>query len=337
MHRRSFLAAGLLAVGAVSFVQPVVAETAPRLSGPFVHDNLAVYLVHGASRPGPTPLTLAEAMAKGLVKVHETRDVNRLAIENTGKADVFIQSGDIVKGGQQDRVLTSSLLLTSGSGRVPIEAFCVEQGRWSQRGTESVRTFETSSTTISSRDAKLAIKTAGKPTDVARVQQEVWRSVEKTQTDLTTSLGRSVAAPASSSSLQLTLENTTLAAARAAYVRALKPIAEQEPDVVGFVFAINGRLEGAEIYPANGLFRKMWTKLLEASATEAVGARKREAAAPPSLADVTGFLAAAETGQATARGLPTQGDLVTRDSPRAVFVEASAKSGGWFHRSYVAK
>lgn len=337
MHRRSFLAAGLLAVGALAFARSVVAETAPRLSGPFVHDNLAIYLVHGASRPGPTPLTLAEAMAKGVVKVHETRDVNRLAIENTGKADVFIQSGDIVKGGQQDRVLTSSLLLASGSGRVPIEAFCVEQGRWSQRGAENVRMFETSSTTISSRDAKLAIKSAARPADVARLQQEVWRSVEKTQAELSTSLGQPVAAPASRSSLQLTLENQTLAAARAAYVRALKPVAEQEPDVVGFVFAINGRLEGAEVYPANGLFRKMWTKLLDASATEAVGARRRDKASSPDLADVSAFLVAAETGQATARGLPTQGDLVMRDSPRAVFVEANARSGGWFHRSYVAK
>ena len=42
------------------------AEPASRLSGPFVHENLAVYLIHGPSQPGPTPLTLAEAMAKGI-------------------------------------------------------------------------------------------------------------------------------------------------------------------------------------------------------------------------------------------------------------------------------
>ena len=49
-----------------------------------------------------------------------------------------MQSGDIVKGGQQDRVLTVSLMLPPKSGRIPIASFCVEQGRWPARGKEDV-------------------------------------------------------------------------------------------------------------------------------------------------------------------------------------------------------
>ena len=52
------------------------------MSGPIVHDNLAIYFVHGQSAAGPVPLTLDEALAKGAVKVHETGSVNELAIEN---------------------------------------------------------------------------------------------------------------------------------------------------------------------------------------------------------------------------------------------------------------
>ena len=34
-----------------------------RVSGPLVHENLAVYFIHGKSAPGKVPLTLEEAMA----------------------------------------------------------------------------------------------------------------------------------------------------------------------------------------------------------------------------------------------------------------------------------
>src|SRR5205809_7617380 len=87
-----------------------------RIFGPVVHENLAVYFIHGKSAPGKVPLTLEEAMAKGVVKVRETGNVNQLEIENLGKDEVFVQSGDIVKGGQQDRTLMFSLLLPPRSG-----------------------------------------------------------------------------------------------------------------------------------------------------------------------------------------------------------------------------
>ncbi len=113
----------------------------PRVSDPIVHENLAVYFIHGKSAAGNVPLTLEEAMAKGVVHVNETSNVNQLEIENLGNEEVFVQSGDIVKGGQQDRTLMVSLVLPPKSGRIPIASFCVEQGRWSARGREDVGTF----------------------------------------------------------------------------------------------------------------------------------------------------------------------------------------------------
>src|SRR5882724_8957636 len=115
-----------------------------RVSGPVVHENLAIYFIHGKSAPGKVPLTLEEAMAKGAVKVRETSNVNQLEIENLGLDDVFVQSGDIVKGGKQDRTLMVSLMLPPKSGAIPIASFCVEQGRWSARCKEDVKTFASS-------------------------------------------------------------------------------------------------------------------------------------------------------------------------------------------------
>jgi hypothetical protein len=97
-------------------------ETPRSVSGPFAYENLAIYLVHGPSAPGPAPLTLQEALEQGDVIVRETGDVNELVIENKGQEAVFVQSGDIVKGGRQDRVITSSLVLPPQSGEIAIDS-----------------------------------------------------------------------------------------------------------------------------------------------------------------------------------------------------------------------
>jgi hypothetical protein len=87
------------------------------ISGPVVSENLAIYFIHGPSSPGPAPLTLKEAMANDTVRVYETGNVNELAIENRDEEAVFVQAGDMVKGGKQDRALTVSLLLARHSDR----------------------------------------------------------------------------------------------------------------------------------------------------------------------------------------------------------------------------
>src|SRR4029079_12695586 len=88
-----------LATLGIAFALPRAscADSDPVISGPHVHENLAVYFVHGESAPGPVPLTLQEALGKGSVRVIETGEVNELKVENTGDDDVFIQAGDIVK------------------------------------------------------------------------------------------------------------------------------------------------------------------------------------------------------------------------------------------------
>ena len=60
------------------------------VSGPFVHENLAVYLIHGEDRvDGRKFATLEEAMDKKLVIVHETSNVGKLHIENVS-GDVYV-------------------------------------------------------------------------------------------------------------------------------------------------------------------------------------------------------------------------------------------------------
>ena len=82
------------------------------ISKPFTVGNLSVFLVCGKDKvPGQKYLTLNEGVAQKEVIVRETADVNLLKIDNLSNAVVFIQSGQIVKGGQQDRALQSDMLI----------------------------------------------------------------------------------------------------------------------------------------------------------------------------------------------------------------------------------
>src|SRR4029079_5509310 len=77
--------------------RPALADC--KLSGPYTHGNLAVFLIHGPDKLKDRQfLTLEEGIAKKVLVVHETSNVNELAIEKTGDTDVYVQSGDIVKG-----------------------------------------------------------------------------------------------------------------------------------------------------------------------------------------------------------------------------------------------
>jgi len=337
-----------------------LADQDMRISGPYVHENIAIYLAHGPSTQGPVPFTLQEALAKGTVRVAETGQVNELNIENTGSEEIFIQAGDIVKGGRQDRVLTVSFLLPAKSGLIPISAFCVERGRWSARGVEDQVNFSRADEAMPSRSALLAITApqpvpqagstpSGQPPlpalaardygEVARRQKEVWDSVAKTQNDLSHGLRAPVASPQSATSLQLSLENEKLKEARATYIKALEKQGLADSDVVGYVVAINGKLVSANVYPSNGLFRKVWPKQLAATVTEAIGERSQTEAGtpPPAAAAATEFMAEARRAKPQERSIAAGARLETRDGAKLLYNESRSADGTWVHRSYLAK
>jgi hypothetical protein len=419
MKRLAFTAGLFLIVFCVALVAAMTArgqrkqsQTPPvadyAVSGPYTHKNLTIFLLHGAgASQGRTPLTLQEAMKHKLVVVRETGDVNRLTIQNRSNRDVFVQAGDIVKGGQQDRALALDLIVPPKSGRIPIDAFCVEQGRWSRRGNEGVAAFSASDNALASKDLKIAAK-------ARRSQSDVWANVGKTQKKLaenmvvakgvpggvavgrgggvgggsfrigagggpTTGAGSnvggapqaslsvpinqanrietlgevpairqpsyadpltSVADRASPSSLQLTLENKLVKETANDYVKNLSSIINGKWDVIGFVFAINGQINSADVYSSNALFAKLWPKMLEASAIEAIAELKAEEKFEPvDVSSVKAFLRESQTGKAEAKRVTARTRVVKSETGKNLFFETrdSNRKGKWVHRNYITK
>jgi hypothetical protein len=169
-------------------------------------------------------------------------------------------------------------------------------------------------------------------------QQQVWDTVARTQAALAGGVGVNVAAPQSASSLQLSLEHAAIKEARVPYLAALEAEGTKDGDVIGYVAAIDGRLVSADIYPSNGLFRKVWARQLAAVVTEAIGSKAgADAPPPPAIADVNAFLAAAERGRAQERATVAAMRQETRDGESALYNEARSAGGRWVHKNYLAK
>src|SRR5262249_12728330 len=257
---------------------PNVTPTGPApsvecISGPYSHENLTIFLVQGTELlPNSDILTLQEALEQKVLVVHETSAVNELTVENQSEdQDVFIQTGDIVKEGKQDRLLALDVIVPPRSGRMPMPSFCVESGRWSKRGSEGIQVFDSSSFSASSRGIQSAI--------TSREQTKVWERVRDMQQKLNKNVGKPVESSESPSSLELTLENKHLQERVNRYEEALGNIVDGPKDLFGAVVVVNGRLEWAETYCSKSLFRKLWPRILNAAAVDALS-RLDESNAP---------------------------------------------------------
>ena len=91
-------------------------------------------------------------------------------------------------------------------------------------------------------------------------------------------------------SLPQALSDLRLGKAQAPYMHAFGRVAEPGAGVSGAVFAINGRVVGAEVYRSPELFRQMWPHLLRSYATEAIAAKEQGHGHLPSVAAVRSFL-----------------------------------------------
>jgi len=343
-------------------MQPVFSETLPGKSSPFTvgksvtSGNLTVYLIKGkASLAGQNIVTLQEAMAKKYVKVSETGDVNNLAVENLSNNLVFLQTGDIVKGGRQDRTMQYDMILPPHSGRIPLPAFCVEHGRWEQRGDESSNTFSSSNYSLGGKELKLAARKAGD-------QQQVWQKVAQaekaiaysalppppmaaapvraggscfeSQTAQAEAAASTLASP--SGSYELTVENKKVAEATNKRVNDLVHAPDGDKEVIGYAFAINGKLNSADIYGSNDLFSKVWPKQLRAAVVEALASKNEVAAKPLASLEVQKNIQLAEGAAVKKRQQSnSRTEVIDRENGKNLLFETVDRStGNWVHKNY---
>lgn len=259
------------------------------------YKNLTILLIRGKDQINREYLSLEEAMEQKKIILHETGSVGELSADNKSDKHIFIMSGDIVKGGKQDRTIAEDIILKPGCKNVPLKSFCVERSRWSQRGSESTAQFSSSKKILSNKNLKIAAREK-------KEQQAVWAEVADFQDKAGKNVGSDIKSNQSATSLQLTLENKDLESAVKEYIKATEPLFADKTDILGFAFCVNGKISTVDIFGNAVLFAKLKAKLVESAANEAVfNYNEKTTFENPTAVEIQSFIDSAKKGEETER------------------------------------
>jgi hypothetical protein len=236
------------------------------LGGPVQHEGLVMCPLLRADLFGPDYLTLDEALAAGAASVTEVShggSVPELLFRNRGEKAVFLLDGEELVGAKQNRVLNISILAPAHKDTV-IPVSCVEAGRWSHRRpdfTAAPRAQFAASRARRSADVSADMAAGGgRRSDQGRVWQDI--SVKMA------SLGSHSPTQAVEDAFvdhEVRLEE---------FVERMQAIAGQ----VGAVFAIGGRVVGAELFDCKETCAALLPKVIRSYALDAIdphfGARR---------------------------------------------------------------
>ena len=260
-----------------------------RVDGPFTHKNLSIYVLFVRTEVGKRPdyITLTEGLRNGWVVISEAHDarVGRLLVTNKSDRRLFLQVGQVLGGGKQDRTLQTSFVVPANTRDVPIPSFCVEQTRWS-----GPKGFDSGGVIVPGR-VRAAIQAGSQD----RVWSEV-RGYKRSAQSAIASRSGGPQAPSRTSSVHEELSDARFKRIYNEYQAALSGTIHRYTHPVGFVYAVNGQISTVDVYQASALFKKLWPELLRGAAAEAAPQQSRARHSPPDLRTVANFIAAGWEG-----------------------------------------
>jgi hypothetical protein len=295
-----------------------------RLGDPVTYENLTVFPILATKTADTSGFaTLDEALGSGDAVVSESgseairrsRDgrpytipvesgatVNQLVLINRGSKPLILLAGELVSGGKQDRIISKDRIVPPGAEPLPLDVFCVEQGRWSSGAQFSA--------------AKLMVHPSVREKAVAdQEQSKVWAAVRIGTTSVgvgggsgsaasgalpappplsSQALGRVVASEAPTQSYKgiyqsSRVENSVEPFAEELRRRFARATANLKGEfVVGVVVAYGGELAWSDAFASATLFERYWPKLLRSYVVEALA--RPQTKERPSINEAREFL-----------------------------------------------
>jgi hypothetical protein len=250
--------------------------------------------------------TLDELMAAGSLEVTEINEGGSVAtIRVTNRSDLpaFLMAGEQLVGAKQNRVLNVSLMVPPSTS-LDIPVSCVEAGRWHRRSAKFTSGGSMSHGKLRkmmSKQTHLGHRSGGTPTSD---QKAVWNEVAR-------KLSTMGSASDSQAFEQVYLDH-------AVRLNDLSSRLQPPQGCHGVLFAVAGRIEGADLFDQPATLAKLWTKLVRAYALDAMEMGESEAQTI-TAEDGSRWLQAAAGAQTESYSSPGIG--------RDVRLEATALSG----------
>jgi len=230
-------------------------------------------------------ITLAKAITSGFASITEISEggsVPELMLNNTGKDNVLVLDGEELLGAKQNRIANLTILAAAESKTV-IPVSCVEAGRWSYRS----KNFDVSERAQFSRGraAKAAALSDNmKATGTYGANQSMlWDNIQAKQSRMAVDSPTAAMADIYDQHHESVEHYTS------------KFIAVENQ--IGVLFAIDGEIEGMDLFDASDTFADMLPKLARSFAIDALETSNREVR-PLEQSAATRFLDRVATAQA---------------------------------------
>jgi len=341
MFRRKLSAPVFVALfAAVVMAAPPAEKKAPtfdvkdlkfNVSGPHVHDNMTVFLLHAKDQDAREFLTLDKGLDQKLVTVSEKaqEQVGELLIENKSDKHLFLQEGDRIQGGKQDRIIVTSLVIPPKSGPMPLPTFCCEQGRWTLGS--SGKGFMNASNTIL---APQGVRAAAKYTPGMGGQGRVWDEVARSKGEASAKLS----APNTNTTLNETLDSKQVKKLCDDCARALGDLPAKHADAIGVAIAVNGKVEEINVYPNAAVLRAIYPRLVQSYALQAalVKDQLKGKPAPAVAAEAVEKFMAGKEKEKRFEGINPDNGIRVRDLTTE-FECVTAFKGQALHRQWLPK
>jgi hypothetical protein len=244
-----------------------------QFTDPIQYENLKIQFLLGPSAP-PEYLTLAEGCRLNVVEVLETGTVGQISVHNRSpKKPLFIQIGELLKGGLQDRTIATDLVLDPAEKYEGLPVYCVEHARWSKRQDEDQKKFVSTHDFVATKPLRSSLERRDD-------QMAVWAAVASAKDKMVQQMPGYIGSAVSPSSLQLDLEDSALQKKIQEWSRVINGQFRIDTKTVGVTITINERLEKIDWYGHTRLFRRLWPGLLRAAILEALLERTRDSAKP---------------------------------------------------------
>ena len=236
------------------------------------HENLRLYPVTASAEVIQEHAslqhlkTLAEGMKLPGFRVMEQKQFGRsegpwyngLTVQNKTQDTILLLFGDIVKGGNQDRVIAHHEVILPMTVR-NVEVFCVEAGRSTYYDPAASPAEKEAAAfkgyyNVASPQVRRAVQTSGN-------QQEVWNAVA--------SVTKANHAESSTKAYTALDNESQEKTRRDAYLSHLGTKFSTQSDVVGVVAVCGNRVLGVDIFGSPDLFKRHYPALLHGYVAEA--------------------------------------------------------------------
>ncbi|PSR13080.1 MAG: hypothetical protein DA408_20310 [Bacteroidetes bacterium] len=185
--------------------------------------------------------------------------VNSLTVQNKTEAPVFLMAGDIVRGGNQDRVIAEDRIIAARSiDDVPV--FCVEHGRWTYQGDQALN--EADQKIFAFRGYYNVASSQLRRSVESGSQQAVWDQVADITTHHDATSGTSAYAALET--------NRDFVSRRKRYEHFFSNKLAANSQIVGFVAVSGNQILGADLFGHPALLRRQLPALVSGYATDAL-------------------------------------------------------------------